>query len=129
MGDLLNEHDETKRMIDLLRETYTNQEGKDTIEVEGSDLDDAQQELEQQVKKTAKIVSFNIYPQTENAVMTGKIESMDNLQFQFTLEDDDGVYLIANNMQLSSDAVEVIKRLQAHYLNWVDKWTDIVREY
>ena len=63
-------------------------------------------------------------------MFSGKFESMDGLEWQFTLEDYDGLYITANNAVMSDEAIDIIKKLKGYYDNWADEWSKkLPREY
>ena len=164
-NEIINEHDETKNMLEILRNSnkvkmkarFLNEdtsifdkeseanvdgnidanvdtdeikdvgEGEDAIKVTGPDLSDEQDKLTD-IEATAQITSITVYPESNNAVMTGTISGMNDAQFQFTLIENDGCYITANSLQLSKDNVSVLSKLQGYYSNWSKEWAIKIRK-
>lgn len=122
----IDEHDMTKKMLNIIREgTSTN----DAVDVVGTELKSEQSQFMQIVSKSVQFNSFKVYPNTRNAILTGTISDL-NLQFQCTLEGINGLYINVNNMQLSDDTMEVLQHLTGYYKRWHDEWAQkLVTDY
>lgn len=63
-------------------------------------------------------------PSNGNLVFSGTIPSLNNLKWQFSLKDSDGLglFIWADGFRLTKENMEILKKLQGHYLNWKDYW-------
>ncbi len=63
-------------------------------------------------------------PSNGNLVFSGTIPSLNNLKWQFSLKDSDGLglFIWADGFRLTKENMEVLNKLQGHYLNWKDYW-------
>ena len=114
----IDEHDMTKKMLNIIREgTSTG----DAIDVSGPDLKDEQAQFMQIVSKSVQFNVFKVYPNARNVVMSGTIPDL-NMEFQCILEGLNGLYINVNNMQLSDDAMTVLQHLTGYYKRWHDEW-------
>lgn len=133
---LINEHDMTKRMMSAMKDGSVgkalneNQEAgvetsaKDVIELTGEERKNEEQKFREVLGNLVEFNVFNIYPKAGNVVFGGIFQGMDGLQFQFTLEDSNGLYVTANNMQVTSEVVETIQKLKGYYDNWKEEWAN-----
>jgi hypothetical protein len=124
---MINEHDITKKMINVMRDTsnkslVTENSENDAIDVNKIDMDAELAKITQQVSPRIKINSFKIYPRDSNAVMSGFIQDMD-LDFSFTLAETDGLYTNSDNLQLTDNTTAVLNKLRGYYKNWVKDWS------
>lgn len=64
------------------------------------------------------------YPSTGNLVFSGVIPSMNNLKWQFSLNDSDGdgVFFWSDGLRLTDENIRKLNKLRGHYLNWRDSW-------
>lgn len=126
-----DEHKITKNMLNLIREGKLTKKllSEDVTEPQGSSSDGAIQPSSEDIKaeqnKFMQIVgsrvqfeSFNIYPNDNNVVMAGKFDN--GLDWQFSKKD--GCYINADNIKLDNETTELLKKLNAYYLNWSDEW-------
>ena len=64
------------------------------------------------------------YPKTGNLIFSGSIPQLNNLRFQFSLNDTTGSpYVFVDGLCLSEDAIATLSKLRGFYLNWRDQWT------
>lgn len=63
-------------------------------------------------------------PSNGNLVFSGTIPSLNNLKWQFSLKDSDGLglFIWADGFRLTKENMEILNKLQGHYLNWKDYW-------
>ena len=63
------------------------------------------------------------YPKTGNLVFSGSIPQLNNLKFQFSLNDTTGSpYIFVDGLCLSEDAIKTLSKLRGFFLNWRDEW-------
>lgn len=147
----LNEYDETKRTLDIVRglrgklikegdnifdkpeddSNDTNQETEpitdepqdsgDAIKVDDVELREENEKLSS-IVSSSKITAITVYPKTGSVVMVGTITNMNDAQFQFTYPETDGCFFTANSMRLTKENAKEIGQLQGHYKNWCDEW-------
>lgn len=154
----LNEHDITRNMLKTIRhknliteeeaeenmayqpdednadegdtEGSTSSSDSDEEELTSSELSAEQKNFRDTVSPRVEFKSFLIYPKTKNAVFSGKFQNLGGLEWQFTLEDSDGLYISADNIQMTDDTLDTIKKLKGYYENWADEWAQkIATEY
>lgn len=102
----------------------------DSIQPSQEEIAQEQQKFREVVGPRVEFTTFNIYPQAGNVVFGGKFQDMDGLEWQFTLEETDGLYITVNNMQVSDDVVTRIQKLRGYYDNWAGDWSNkLATEY
>lgn len=154
---MINEYDENKRMIAIMRqiaETKTkgktnllNEEQisstkKDAIAITNDDnfgvnVLTKQKEAfknavdggtefsdEKNVSSDAESNPIVYYPNSGNLVFSGVIPSMNNLKWQYSLNDSDGdgVFFWSDGLRLTDENIKKLNKLRGHYLNWRDSW-------
>lgn len=64
------------------------------------------------------------YPNSGNLVFSGVIPSMNNLKWQYSLNDSDGdgVFFWSDGLRLTDENIKKLNKLRGHYLNWRDSW-------
>lgn len=134
-----NQYEITKNMLKVIRENKQNNKKllnedssnqQDTIQLSGDELNQEQSKFRDVITSRVEFTSFNIYPQAGNVVFGGKFQDMDNMEWQFSLEETDGLYITSNNMQVSDDVVNRIKKLKGYYDNWASEWSNkLATEY
>lgn len=145
----MNQHDMTRRMLQTIRETQKpktlgflmennfetaadaqSPNSDDSIQPSQEEIAQEQQKFREVVGPRVEFTTFNIYPQAGNVVFGGKFQDMDGLEWQFTLEETDGLYITVNNMQVSDDVVTRIQKLRGYYDNWAGDWSNkLATEY
>lgn len=127
------EHDETKRILNIIREkTLVNEQAEPTQDEK--DLDDAElteeeKKFRQSVSPRVKFNRFKLYPKSQNVEFSG-IFTDNNVEWFYSLDDPRGVYITADMMRLSDDDLKKIQKLVAYYQTWADEWaTRIGEEY
>tara|TARA_R110000851_G_scaffold277247_8_gene430387 strand:- start:73 stop:522 length:450 start_codon:yes stop_codon:yes gene_type:complete len=122
----LNERDITKSMLSTIRNVILNegtQNSVDEEELTSAELSEEQTNFRDTVSPRVEFTSFKIYPKTKNVVFSGKFDNMGGLEWEFTLEDNNGLYITANNVAFSDDTIDTIKKLKGFYNNWADEWS------
>lgn len=136
----INEHDMTKKMMDVIRGGFTklivedsNQE--DTLSPKPGDaaFSDELKKLQDTVDPRVKITNFKIYPTDENVVIEGTFlqrEGEDSgIKFKMSLASGD-IETSMNNIDLSDKVSLLLQKLKGYYENWVDEWAlKLTNEY
>lgn len=132
------EHDITKGMLEQIRLRGLNvQENVEEIEMDAdvdTNIDNdpnngvvdlSSQEYQDEQSKFMDIVSpnvefgpFKIYPNNNNAVFSGKLDN--GIEWQFSKVD--GLYVNMPNIKIDDDIIELMKKLNAHFVNWSKEW-------
>tara|TARA_R110000796_G_scaffold252137_1_gene385321 strand:- start:18280 stop:18729 length:450 start_codon:yes stop_codon:yes gene_type:complete len=130
----LDEQDITKQMLSTIRKktliNESNTSTSDEEELTSAELSEQQTNFRDTVSPRVDFTGFKIYPKNKNVVFSGKFENMGGLEWEFTLEDTNGLYITANNVPFSDDTIELIKKLKGFYDNWADEWAQkLATEY
>jgi hypothetical protein len=126
----INEHDVTKKMLNVLREDIgetQDTDGDGVVQVTGEAKTEQEDKFKDIVTKAVKFTSFNVYPEAGNVTFGGIINN--ELEFNFSMEESDACYITCNNFRLSSDKADMIKKLQAFYTGWYDDMHTLLEEY
>jgi len=131
-----NEHDITRKMLNVIRENHTKgnrliKEGFGENGVGDSNENKAvslsQEELNQEHNTFRDLVSarvdfttFKIYPDVSNVIFGGVLQN--GMEWQLSLEESNGLYITANNLQLDDETINLIKKLKGFYDRWADEW-------
>lgn len=139
----MSQHDETVRMLGLIRESNNvNRKNKKLIREQSEvkeDIDLGEEDsvaLQEEEKKFRDTVTprvefnrFKLYPKAQNVEFSGKFTA-NNVEWFYSLDDNNGVYITADLLQLNQDTLEIIQKLVAYYDAWSDEWaTKIAEEY
>jgi hypothetical protein len=128
----LNEQDITKKMLSTIRSRSINENisNNDQEELSPAELSEEQTNFRNTVSPRVDFTGFKIYPKNKNVVFSGKFENMGGLEWEFTLEDTNGLYITANNVPFSDDTIDMVKKLKGFYDNWADEWAQkLATEY
>jgi hypothetical protein len=118
MNNYLDEHDITKAMLNRIREGIDT--SNDSIDVQGDELKKEIDLFQDQVSTRVTINIFKLYPNDANAVLSGTFQ--DGMEFQFSLENIDGLYINVTNLQVTENTLDRLRVLRGYYLNWADRW-------
>ena len=139
----MSQHDETMRMLGLIRETKNlNKKNKSLLREQTEIKDDidlgeedsaALQEEEKKFRDTVtprvEFNRFKLYPKAQNVEFSGRFTA-NNLEWFYSLDDTDGVYITGDLLQLNQSTLEQIQKLVAYYDTWSTEWaTKIAEEY
>lgn len=127
----------TKKMLSEIRKSNNttnkrilNEDFNGEEELTSSELSEEQKNFRDTVSPRVDFTGFKVYPKNKNVVFSGKFENMGGLEWQFTLEDANGLYVTANNVPFSDDTIDTIKKLKGYYDNWADTWAQkLATEY
>lgn len=143
MNERLDEHDQTKKMIDIMRGGYkqtrliteNDEHAADTISPQPGDsvFKDELKKLQDTVDPRVKITGFKIYPMDENVIIEGTFlqrEGEDSgIKFKMSLAKGD-IETSMNNIELSDKVSLLLTKLKGYYENWVDEWAlKLANEY
>jgi len=137
----INEHDQTKKMIDIMRGGYkksliTENEGHDdTISPVPSDavFKDELKKLNDTVDSSGRITNFKIYPIAVNVIIEGTFlpgeDEGSGITFKMSLKKGE-IETSMNNIELSDNISGLLTRLKGYYENWVKEWYGkLAKEY
>lgn len=126
----IDEQEMTKNMLSMIREKVITENTSDEEELDSAELSEEQTNFRKAVSPRVDFTGFKIYPNSKNAVFSGKFQNLGGLEWEFTLEDSNGLYISANNVPFSDDTIDVIKKLKGFYDNWADTWAEkLATEY
>jgi hypothetical protein len=124
-----NEREINKKMIQTINEYKTIDNDNVTTDISSEDLNSELEQL-RAINGSVEINSFKTFPEDKNVVMTGKFNNLGDFSFQMTLDNNDGLYIIANNVQLDKTVSDVLTKLRGHYKNWSNEWNQkIIDDY
>ncbi len=123
--DLINEYDLAKEMLNTLRESVNNpledaNNNSDMVELSNEERKIEEDKFRETVSPKVQFTVFNIYPQDNNVVFGGKFINLNGLEWQLTLEEDNGIFLTCDGLQLTPSVLKVLQRLNGFYENWAD---------
>lgn len=127
----IDEHDMTKKMLGLIRENNAQTEttfednNNDVVKVESDELGEEAGKLRDMVGGV-DLKLYEVYPKDRNVVMVGVLDN--GIEFKFSKKEG-APYINMDNMRLDSETVDVVKKLQAYYINWTQYWAEKISEY
>tara|TARA_Y100000389_G_C17263446_1_gene414208 strand:- start:55 stop:507 length:453 start_codon:yes stop_codon:yes gene_type:complete len=139
-----NEHDITKKMLNTMRkginrlneneEVFTDNEEVVDNETEteikdGLDTPEAKEEaskISEMVNPLIIVKTFKIYEDSGNVVMSG---SFQNAEIGWQFSKNDGLFINAENVNLTDNVKEMLDKLSAYYKNWQNDWASKIGEY
>ena len=140
MKENINEHDMTKKMMDIIRGGFKtrlneNEGQEDTLSPQQGDatFNDELKKLQDTVDPRVSITNFKIYPTDQNVIIEGiflRRESEDSgIHFKMDLAAGD-IETSMNNIDLSDKVSLLLQKLKGYYENWVDEWAlKLANEY
>lgn len=138
--EILDEHDITKGMLYKLRQSNLLNEGginngsllnegfdgnNDVIKVENDEIGEESKKLRDMIGGV-DLKLYEVYPKEKNVVMVGVLDN--GIEFKFSKKEQ-APYINVDNMRLDAEAVDMIRKLQGYYVNWVKDWADKITEY
>lgn len=131
----ISEYDLTKQMLNTIRE-YTNPIGSgnvnnnDMIELSSQERSVEEDKFRETVSPKVQFTVFNIYPDDNNVVFGGKFMNLNGLEWQLTLEEDNGIFLNCEGLQLTPQVLNILQKLNGYYENWSEEWAEkLGKEY
>lgn len=128
MNNRIDEHDMTKKMLNIIRENAN--PANDSIDLNGPELKSEQTKFMDQITPRVDFNVFKIYPNANNVVFSGKFQDMNGMEFQMSLEETDGLYINVSNLQMTDEALKRLQVLRGYYKNWANEWANkLASEY
>lgn len=142
----MSEHDVTKKMLDIIRESKENKknainesvklkkflfeaDNKDDKDLDPTELTEEEKKFRDTVSPRVKFNRFRLYPKAQNVEFSGKFTDS-NIEWFYSLDDTRGVYITADLLQLNDQTLKQIQKLVAYYESWSNEWaTKIAEEY
>lgn len=150
-----NEHDITKRMLNTIRKGGNRLNENEEITIDDKEVDDdgaieneteievddvegenneldspeAKEEaskISEMVNPLINVTSFKIYEDSGNVVLSGNFQNTD-IEWQFSKND--GLFINAENVNLTDNVKEMLDKLSAYYKNWQNDWASKIGEY
>tara|TARA_Y100000592_G_scaffold15668_1_gene23055 strand:- start:2288 stop:2776 length:489 start_codon:yes stop_codon:yes gene_type:complete len=150
-----NEHDITKRMLNTIRKGVNRLNENEEITIDDKEVDDdgaieneteieiddvegenneldspeAKEEaskISEMVNPLINVTSFKIYEDSGNVVLSGNFQNTD-IEWQFSKND--GLFINAENVNLTDNVKEMLDKLSAYYKNWQNDWASKIGEY
>jgi hypothetical protein len=131
MKQQINEHDQTKKMLDILRFGLIKedeQEDKDTITPTSGDstYTDELKKLQDTVTPNLQIKRFKIYPKDRDVQIDGRLDAGINFfmsakvgKLMISVTDDQNQSI---QVYLDDTLLTMIQKLVGYYQNWLDEW-------
>jgi hypothetical protein len=137
----MSEHDVTKKMLELIRESERKtinkkskllkeaDESKEDKDLEATELSEEEKKFRDTVSPRVKFNRFRLYPKAQNVEFSGQFTD-NNVEWFYSLDDTRGVYITADLLQLNDQTLKQIQKLVAYYETWANEWaTKIAEEY
>ena len=150
-----NEHDITKRMLNTIRKGGNSLNENEEVVIDDKEIDDdgaieneteievddaegennelgspeAKEEaskISEMVNPLINVTSFKIYEDSGNVVLSGNFQNTD-IEWQFSKND--GLFINAENVNLTDNVKEMLDKLSAYYKNWQNDWASKIGEY
>jgi hypothetical protein len=148
MKNNINEHDMTKKMMDIIRGGYKSRliteademapeqdDYKDTLDVKKTDsvFKSELKKLQDIVDPRVEITNFKIYPQDSNVLIEGiflKGENEDTgIKFRMSLAAGE-INITMSNIEVTDKVSLLLSKLKGYYENWVNEWAlKLANEY
>lgn len=136
----MNQHDETRKILDLIRENRKKpilgktilKEQDFKVQEEKGELDPTEVKEEEKkfrdtVTPRVKFNRFKLYPEAQNVEFSG--EFTDNrVEWFFSLDDTQGVYVTTDMLQLREDTMRLLQKLIGYYKTWSEEWANRIAE-
>ena len=112
----MNQHDETRKILDLIRESNKKptlgktliREQEEKGELDTTELKEEEKKFRDTVTPRVKFNRFKLYPEAQNVEFSG--EFTDNrVEWFFSLDDTQGVYVTTDMLQLREDTMKLLQ--------------------
>jgi hypothetical protein len=133
MKESINEHDMTKKMMEIMRGGYKakllteDEHQADTLSPKPGDavFQDELKKLQDTVDPRVKIINFKIYPNDQNVIIEGTFLQRENensgIHFKMSLAAGE-IQTSMNDIDLSDKVSFILQKLKGYYENWIDEW-------
>lgn len=126
----INEHDLTKRMLDVIRGGLLTEDDNDSDVITPSQTDAVYKEevkkISDSVDPRIQITRFKIYTRDRDVQFEGRLDSGINffmstkaMKLSISITDDQGQ---AIKIYLDADLIATIQKLNGYYENWTREW-------
>ena len=126
----LNENEEVVIDNEETTNDYETIENEVETEIEdGLDSPEAKEEaskISEMVNPLIIVNTFKIYEDSGNVVMSG---SFQNTEIGWQFSKNDGLFINAENVNLTDNVKEMLDKLSAYYKNWQNEWASKIGEY
>ena len=131
----MNRHDETRKILDLIRESNKKptlgktliREQEEKGELDPTELKEEEKKFRDTVTPRVKFNRFKLYPEAQNVEFSG--EFTDNrVEWFFSLDDTQGVYVTTDMLQLREDTMKLLQKLIGYYKTWSEEWANRIAE-
>ena len=136
----MSQHDETKRMLGLIRESSTKktdttkkmlreqvESATENKELDPDELSEEEKKFRDTVTPRSSFNSFKLYPKAQNVEFSGEFTDS-KVEWFFSLDDTRGVYITGTFIQLNDDVLKQIQKLVAYYETWSNEWANRIAE-
>jgi osmotically-inducible protein OsmY len=131
MKENINEHDMTKKMIDIVRGGYTKRlikedDQKDTVDLKPEDdtFREDLGKLRDQIDSSAQITNYKVYTENSDVLMEGTLLKAADSGIEFSMSRSQrDVKTNMNNIEMDDEVQEMLKALTGFYKNWYDDWS------
>jgi len=136
----MSQHDETKRMLGLIRESSTKktdttkkmlreqvESATENKELDPAELSEEEKKFRDTVTPRSSFNSFKLYPKAQNVEFSGEFTDS-KVEWFFSLDDTRGVYITGTFIQLNDDVLKQIQKLVAYYETWSNEWANRIAE-
>jgi len=136
----MSQHDETKRMLGLIRESNTKktdttkkmlreqvESATENKELDPAELSEEEKKFRDTVTPRSSFNSFKLYPKAQNVEFSGEFTDS-KVEWFFSLDDTRGVYITGTFIQLNDDVLKQIQKLVAYYETWSNEWANRIAE-
>jgi len=136
----MNQHDETRKILELIRENQnkpfknnktliTEQEEnvQEEKELDPAEYAEEEKKFRDTVTPRVKFNKFKLYPKAQNVEFSGEFTD-NSIEWFYSLDDTQGVYITADLLQLRDDTLKQIQKLVGYYQTWADEWANRIAE-
>lgn len=131
MKENINEHDMTKKMIDIVRGGYAKRlikedDQKDTVDLKPEDdtFKEDLGKLRDQIDSSAQITNYKVYTENNDVLMEGTLLKAADSGIEFSMSRSQrDVKTNMNNIEMDDEVQEILRALTGFYKNWYDDWS------
>ena len=136
----MNQHDETRKILELIRENkrHDNNGRKKLIveqdlnvqqekELDPAEYTEEERKFRDTVTPRVTFNKFKLYPAAQNVEFSGEFTDT-RILWYYSLDDTRGVYITTDMLQLSDDTLKQIQKLVGYYQTWADEWANRIAE-